>query len=360
MLEVKQILPMFAKTVREEKQNLLLSDPGFVAEQKLDGERGLIHVRADGSAVITSRRISKVTGRYAEKTENVPQLTRPGTWPTDLAESVFDAEMVHPGGFEFTAKVFRSLPAKAVRFQTEVGPIKACIFDVLYFRGENVMGDPWSERRSMIQAQIPVLPENVYLSRTEYFKKKEFLTEIWRLGGEGVVLKPVDSLYVSGNRSIWVKIKREFTVDVVVLGFVQPEMEYTGKYKWDWPYWAVRGCRGGSWEKVRFEDPKDEAAQLFEKGYECVPVNSSWWNGWFAGIRFGQYIGEELVELGQCSGYDTDLAEELVEDPDKFIGRVMEVKANGRFKSGRLRHPQFKRWREDKGPEDCIWNGETV
>ncbi|TDO54656.1 hypothetical protein EV643_101446 [Kribbella sp. VKM Ac-2527] len=37
----------------------------------------------------------------------------------------------------------------------------------------------------------------------------------------------------------------------------------------------------------------------------------------------------------------------------EFIGAVLELNAQGRTKNGRLRHPNFVRWRPDKDLMDC-------
>jgi ATP-dependent DNA ligase len=44
------------------------------------------------------------------------------------------------------------------------------------------------------------------------------------------------------------------------------------------------------------------------------------------------------------------------EDMEKFVGRVAEIKAYGQYPTGALRHPVLERWREDKLPEDCVFD----
>jgi len=41
-------------------------------------------------------------------------------------------------------------------------------------------------------------------------------------------------------------------------------------------------------------------------------------------------------------------------EPNKYIGRVVEVLGHGEFKSGAVRHPVFSRWRPDKKAADCV------
>ena len=41
--------------------------------------------------------------------------------------------------------------------------------------------------------------------------------------------------------------------------------------------------------------------------------------------------------------------------PEMYVGRVFTAKGNNWYPSGAIRHPQFRRWRDDKEPEDCTY-----
>jgi ATP-dependent DNA ligase len=47
------------------------------------------------------------------------------------------------------------------------------------------------------------------------------------------------------------------------------------------------------------------------------------------------------------------LREELSVNPDKYIGKVIEIDAMERTKDKALRQPVFVRFRSDKLPEEC-------
>ena len=55
---------------------------------------------------------------------------------------------------------------------------------------------------------------------------------------------------------------------------------------------------------------------------------------------------EVLVRVG--SGFSDQQRDEIYADPDKFIGRMIEVKYHEVTPDGSLRHPRFYRWRDDK------------
>ncbi len=89
------------------------------------------------------------------------------------------------------------------------------------------------------------------------------------------------------------------------------------------------------------------------------------WKGKVASICFSWYVPSgmtmgrcgpsirygKLQEIGKCSGMNNEARLAL---SDKDIGRPFEIVCNGFAKHGRTRHARFKRWRDDKSPEDCI------
>lgn len=375
MDDVMQIKPMLARTLEKSKLEEMLKRDDVVAEEKFDGERNLLHIQKDGSAVVTSRRISKQTGRYAEKSDSVPHLTKAGTWPLELAGVVLDGEMIHPKGFTDTAKVFRSRIERALQLQTECGNIEYVVFDILYDRhGISLLDKTWLSRRTELEFIFSTfqVPQEAKISTVVFENKEEFLNQVWAKNGEGIILKPVKSAYIPGQRSTWVKVKGELTEDVVILSYVYPDMKYTGKYPETWEFWAVN--RDDSWERCT----KEEAEAFREAGFDTMPVNSSWWHNRLSGMVYGQYVpasrwrklgcppthdtlvvaGQkyELVEFGQVALGDEETSLAVTKEPEIFLGKVMEVKANDRFQNtGRLRHPVFIRWRDDKAVEECIW-----
>ena len=67
-----------------------------------------------------------------------------------------------------------------------------------------------------------------------------------------------------------------------------------------------------------------------------------------------EVIGRYLV-VGECSGMDEDTREYMTNHQDELLETVIEVGANEILKTGKLRHPRFIRFREDKEANRCIW-----
>lgn len=114
------------------------------------------------------------------------------------------------------------------------------------------------------------------------------------------------------------------------------------------------------------------------RGWEGVVVKREVWGGWWKikldasddlivmGWRrgIGKFFGKmgaltlgylddtgRLVECATCSGMDDATRDAF--NPKEDIGRVVEVTHNGVTEHGRLRHPRFIRWRDDKDPSEC-------
>jgi hypothetical protein len=66
--------------------------------------------------------------------------------------------------------------------------------------------------------------------------------------------------------------------------------------------------------------------------------------------------GVTYAVRGQASGMDDGEREFMTENLADLIGTVIEVGHNGVYpNSTKMRHPQFLRFRPDKGAEDVGW-----
>lgn len=132
---------------------------------------------------------------------------------------------------------------------------------------------------------------------------------------EGWIVKELDT--ADGG---WWKVKREVTVDVVVLGSTDAE---PGKFE---------GLIGALTVGIVCRDPEVPCWEL-DTGRGLVRVR----------------------EVSNVSGMDDASRREMSSDRDALVGRVCEIEcqAVGGKNDGKLRHARFIRWREDKPLEEC-------
>ncbi len=279
--------------------------PGALAETKLDGHRMVAFVNSDGVKMYARSGVDK-TGKLPAIERELYDLIPAGT--------ILDGEVVHldDKGGEW-GKVQNVLGAGSRTSST----LTYVIFDVLQIMGEDVRKYTLANRRWCLE-QLFDRAENDELNHIELVEQvpytPEFVADLLARGFEGAIVKDPNGQYRSGSRD-WVKIKATETVDVVVMGATD------GKGKFD---------------------------------------------GQVGALIFGEYvprsdlnelaIGIDLVERGQCSGM-TDaerLAFGVMRDRGTLRGTVIEVQHMGKMPTGGWRHPQFKRIRTDKRPEECV------
>lgn len=295
----------------------LYLDEDWWAEEKYDGDRRIAQFLG-GKVRFTGRRVSDVDGLYVEKTENLPHLntfTHPG-----LTGCVLDGEVICPwpgARSKDVTSIMGSKPDLAIKKQEERGWLRYVVFDCLFYKGKDVRGLPLVQRRERMLDVLDVWKNAHALKAKKELKAKEsFVLDIWSRGGEGIILKHAGSLY--DEEKLWVKVKREETEDVVIMGYEDAKAEST----------KVTGVT---------------SATKYAK------------KGWIGAVRFGQYVAGTLVDCGKCSGMPDDVRKELSEQGDRYIGKVIEILANEREETGKFRHPRWVGFREDKNPKDCKW-----
>lgn len=325
-------------------------DPNWVAEEKYDGDRRIAQFCEKVVRFTGCRESVDGTG-FVEKTANVPHLSR--MWaspsrnapkgacfpPTALDGTVLDGEMIfplseaaraygaQPGGLsKYVTSIMGSLPEEAIRKQVERGWLHYVVFDCLFYKGEDIRSQPLEVRQE--RASYTVLSwENPYVSMAKQrAPEKKFFDEIVDAGGEGVVLKRLDHTY--GNEKLWVKVKKEATADVVIMGFKPAKTESKKK---------------GSFEKTAAKYAGKVGSVKI--GQTSTPGNAE---------RF------LMQEVGSARGFDDALMEDFTDHPKKYIGKVIEIKHNGREPTGKFRHPRFSRFRDDKNPKDCVFDLEET
>lgn len=311
----------------KKKLSLLLQDPNYALEEKVDG----CHYKMIGYRFFSTDNV--------EKTNNFPHL-RTFFQKLKMFNLILDGEIHYPGKTsQYATHVTGASESAAKSFQESAGYIHYTIFDLLRTPKSNwTLRNTYQERRKMLEyfynsfIKGTDMEEFIHLVPMQIDNKQRYLDSLIDSGLEGGVLKKLDSQYIMGKKPMWqwMKIKQEDEVDLVVIGYEPPKVEYTGKNLESWPYWKnINGIDR--------------------------PVTEFYYNNWIGSIVFGAYINGTLTRICSASGFSKDLRRQISETPDLYLNRVARITFMEKTDDGYPRHPAFKNWHETKTPEECIW-----
>lgn len=174
------------------------------------------------------------------------------------------------------------------------------IFDVPLLAGQDLTGQEYETRRTIVEQFIPGKTDDVQkrllVVRRAIVNFRGFYDAVMKDGGEGLVFKKKNSLYrpmsEDGKVESWIRCKPHSFVDYVVL--------------------RVGKSDGGS-----------------------------------DNLKVGLYINGKLTECCTIKNLPRGVK------PHELVGKVIECKGAEVLKSGALRHGHYERVREDKLPQDC-------
>ena len=207
-------------------------------EGKYDGVRCQIHFqKAEGRGQKTdivrafSRNLENTTAMYPELTHIGKQI--------EAKEVILDSEAIC-----YDVKTGRLIPFQEtmtrkrkhdIEHVSHALPLRFFVFDILYKDGKDLMGEPLSKRRKLLETTIRkgdilVVSPNIITSDVDELRK--YHDEQLKIGLEGAVVKKWESPYEPGRKGFhWVKFKEEDgktgkltdTIDAVVMGYYKGE-----------------------------------------------------------------------------------------------------------------------------------------
>lgn len=336
-LPLTQIAPMLACDLRDlspASQESIWSNPAYIAEEKFNGIRGLLHIGKKENRISTRVR-SKRTGLYSEKSDHFPHLR---DLPLDsLGDTILDGELLlnqfraatgepfNCGTLTFTTALCNASPEKALFLQQEKGFASFQAFDVIRYKGQSLETQPFWKRRLVLESlfdemaakRIALNSLNMVTQVAE--DKHDFYEAVLSSGGEGVMLKHKNGLYWHTGRSKdMLKAKRFLTVDGFIIG-------------------ATAGERGNA----------GLVGSLLIGAYDLCTD------------RVREIAGVQPYDLSL--GPHSNLRREMTVLKDGrpqlapgLLNRVVELEAfcwNGGWK---LVHAKILRFRDDKTPDDCV------
>ena len=189
----------------------------LIAQAKLDGIRGQIHVHEDGGIQIFSRSLK-------EKTNSFPDIVCQ-IFESNLPAGIYDSEIfgINSDGSPMKFNQFqkRINTEKDVYELTLEYPCIIKIFDVLYYDNQDVTGFTQVERRKLIEQFSDLILDEVIVNNREDIIK--YHKECIKAGHEGIVLKRPDGLYFPGQgkesfKNFFKYKPTELRFDVVITG----------------------------------------------------------------------------------------------------------------------------------------------
>ena len=310
----------------------------YIATCKYDGEWTMF-IKWDGRILIRSRSISKVTGKYGDKTAHLPHLVEEMQyWPDN---TVILGEVCW-GEFGTVSTdvgtILRCLPAKAVERQKE-RKLVAKVFDVLAWSGETIITKGYKERLCLAAEVFHENPLN-YFNLTDIcpddMAPAEFASNIINQGGEGAVIQRADYIYEPGKRTAWktLKLKQRLPqMELPVVGLLRPNKYYEGDCPETWPYSIT-------------EESLSPDGRIYIEDH--VLVTKPYFYGWMNGIIIELEDGTTCEVTSGLTDADREWlatmeAAEMIAQGELYaVIQAMQINT-----LGRLRHPALVRLRND-------------
>lgn len=289
------------------------SDPAWIFERKLDGERCLAF-RRGGKVKLMTRNRKPLNATYPELVEALE----------GGADAVLDGEIVaFSGKVTSFSRLQRRMQIKdAAKARASDVAVYYYLFDMVHCDGMNLAELPLRTRKKLLRRAIDFADPLRYASHRNE-DGEAWLEEACRRGWEGLIAKKADAPYRFDRSRDWLKFKCERGQEFVIAGYTDPE-----------------GSRIG-----------------------------------FGALLLGYYDGDELRYAGRVgTGFDDELLESLArrlraletdapafaDPPEKdglhwvkpeLVGEVSFTEWTG---DGKLRHPRFKGLRDDKSPREVV------
>jgi ATP-dependent DNA ligase len=315
----------------------------FLFEPKWDGFRAIVF-RSASDVYIQSRDLRPLD-RYFPDLHDALLARLP-------KDSVIDGEIVitSPHGLDFDALQLRLHPAASrVAKLAKETPASFVAFDLLAAGGRNLMQEPQSERRRLLEQLLAGIGPPVHLTPATRDRDTatEWLEQFEGAGLDGVIVKPDDAPYLPGKRAM-IKVKHARTAECVVAGF---RWHKSGKDAVGSLLLGLYDDRGvlqhvgvtSSFTMAKRKELVKELEPLRKNALDAHP-----WREW---------AQADAGELNRMPGAQSrwSAGKDLSWEPLR-IERVCEVKYD-HLQGDRFRHAAtFLRWRPDKQPADCRYD----
>jgi bifunctional non-homologous end joining protein LigD len=315
----ERIEPMMAKLASK----IPSPDDDWGYEFKWDGIRAVAYVEG-GTVKLISRSGEIITSRY-------PEIHAMGR-ALGSREVILDGEIValddngRPSFEEIQQRMGLTSDSEIRRKMKEV-PVTYMLFDVMWQDGHPLLNQPYADRRTTL-AKLKLAGASWQTPPYEKGGGKEMLQASAKAGLEGIVAKKLDSKYEPGRRSgVWQKIKNRNRQELVIGGWLEGEGKRQG-----YPGALLVGY---------YQDGKFVYAGKVGTGFTDATLE-----------KLNKLMKPLARKTSPFDAGSPPRAAHFVEP--KLVGEFEFVEWT---KSGQLRAPAFKGFREDKPAKEVVREG---
>lgn len=293
------------------------SDPAWIFERKLDGERCLAF-RSGGQVRLMTRNQKDDTSTYPELSQALA-AQQPGDFIIDGEIVAFDGSQTRFARLQQRLGVRQPGPDLLAAV-----PVWFYIFDVLWADGRDVRPLPLRERKQILRDLLTFtgplrFTEHKDTDGEAYFRRA------CASGWEGVIAKRADAPYRPGRTRDWLKFKCEAGQEFVIGGFTNPRGTRTG----------FGALLLGYYDPVR---------QLIYAGKVGTGFNQQTLHSLHATLA-GLEQDRPPFDRGKLPRSGVHWVQPRL---------VAEVGFSEWTTAGELRHPRFQGLRDDKDPADVV------
>ncbi len=298
----------------------ILSQQGFLFGRKWDGNASETFIEGEIEIIgrgVTKGKSSNFSPKFPELIKDLKALNLPRG--TDFLSEIICMDKT-TGKENVKLATGRSNRESMIDLYTQLNPALMLIHDVVSVGYDDVTHLPYPDR---LNALRPFILKGLRIGFTEYSTDGKALWElVVKNGWEGVVIRDPKLRFGHDVQ----KLKQELTEDVVCFG--------------------------------DYEVSTSDARMNME--YEVNGVKKK---GVFANLSCFQFMDGRPVHVGNIGGGFSEYYLKLIQtmlDSGQITKQnplVLEVKANERLDSGKLRHASFKCIRTDKPWNQCVMKG---
>ena len=212
---------MLALKVKDIKEGFERCGTPCDIEFKLDGFRIQCH-REGNKIKLFTRRLEDVTAQFPEVVDYVKKNVKGDSFILDSEAAGFNPKTGKYLPFQSISQRIRR--KYDIEEMSRKFPVEINVFDILYYEGKNLIKEPFSKRRELIEKIVTnkkrqiVVVKNLITDKEKEVEK--FYKESLDAGNEGVMLKKLDAPYKPGARVGFMnKMKPVMeTLDLVIVG----------------------------------------------------------------------------------------------------------------------------------------------